>query len=215
MYKNYPYREAATSVHNASGQSLFEIHIQKVTLTQEALLSLGVPQPKLFAAWSFYDHQMQYTPMALGPEAVFDSSAFYKVRLDDSFLDYVSSSSADGGSAIQFDVHHVVSNDCELFGAASVSLAEIIEFPTNKLHGSVMLYSAKNKDRVVGTMDYWFKLHTAATSRISQWAEHKKEVERMLLAAATAKKVAAAAVVTEAELMAGEERAMLLEEQKV
>ena len=53
--------------------------MQKASLTQEALLALGVTEPKVFAAWSFYDHHMQYTPMAFGPEAVFDSSAYYKV----------------------------------------------------------------------------------------------------------------------------------------
>ena len=49
-------------------------------MTQESLLALGVTEPKVFAAWSFYDHHMQYTPMAFGPEAVFDSSAYYKVN---------------------------------------------------------------------------------------------------------------------------------------
>ena len=52
-----------------------------MSLTQESLLALGVTEPKVFAAWSFYDHHMQYTPMAFGPEAVFDSSAYYKVNL--------------------------------------------------------------------------------------------------------------------------------------
>ena len=195
-----------------------------MSLTQECLLALGVTEPKVFAAWSFYDHHMQYTPMAFGPEAVFDSSAYYKVslatsfeialrnemttfqiRLDDSFLDYVS----DGASAVQFDIHHVVSNDCALFATANISLSEVIDYPTNKLHGSVMLHSAKSKDRIVGTMDYWFKLHTAATKRIAQWMERKAEVERMLSAAAAKKEFA----VSEAELMAGEEKAMLMAEQ--
>ena len=81
--------------------------------------------------------------------------------MDDSFLDYVS----DAASAVQFDVHHVVSNDCTLFATANISLAEIIDYPANKLHGSVMLHSSKSKERIVGTMDYWFKLHTAATKR--------------------------------------------------
>ena len=54
--------------------------MQKVSLTQESLLALGVTEPKVFAAWSFYDHHMQYTPMAFGPEAVFDSSAYYRVN---------------------------------------------------------------------------------------------------------------------------------------
>ena len=85
----------------------------------------------------------------------------FQIRLDDSFLDYVS----DGASAVQFDIHHVVSNDCALFATANISLSEVIDYPTNKLHGSVMLHSSKSKDRIVGTMDYWFKLHTAATKR--------------------------------------------------
>ena len=66
---------------------------------------------------------------------------------------------------MQFDIHHVLSNDCALFATANISLAEIIDYPANMLHGSVMLKSAKSKDRIVGTMDYWFKLHTAATKR--------------------------------------------------
>ena len=28
---------------------------------------MGIPEPKVFATWTFYDHDMQYTPMALGP----------------------------------------------------------------------------------------------------------------------------------------------------
>ncbi len=33
---------------------------------------------------------MQYTPVVTGPNAVFDCSALYKVKLDDAMLDYLS-----------------------------------------------------------------------------------------------------------------------------
>ena len=54
-----------------------------------------------------------------------------------------------------------------------------------------------------------FKFTLYSPSRISQWMERKAEVERMLSAAAAKKEFA----VSEAELMAGEEKAMLLAEQ--
>ena len=38
---------------------------------------------------TFYDHDMQYTPVVAGPNAVFDCSALYKVKLDDAMLDYL------------------------------------------------------------------------------------------------------------------------------
>ena len=38
---------------------------------------------------TFYDHDMQYTPVVTGPNAVFDCSALYKVKLDDAMLDYL------------------------------------------------------------------------------------------------------------------------------
>jgi len=39
---------------------------------------------------TFYDHDMQYTPVVTGPTAVFDCSALYKVKVDDAMLDYLS-----------------------------------------------------------------------------------------------------------------------------
>ena len=76
-------------MHTSSGQSLFEIHVERARLTQEAVVSAGVPAPRLFAAWTFFDHQPQYTPVCPGPEARFDSSAYYRVRLDDPTLDFL------------------------------------------------------------------------------------------------------------------------------
>ena len=83
---------STTTVHTPSGQSMFEVHVQKAQLTKECLLSIGTDQPPLFATWTFYDHDIQYTPITRGSEAVFDCSAYYKIKLDDSFLDYLSGS---------------------------------------------------------------------------------------------------------------------------
>ena len=82
--------QKTTTVHTPSGQSLFEIHMLKAHLTKEILINLGSMEPKIFLTWTLYDHSMQYTPVVAGPEALFDCSAYYKVKLDDAFLEYLS-----------------------------------------------------------------------------------------------------------------------------
>ena len=134
--------------------------MQKVSFTQESLVQIGMTEPKIFATWTFYDHDIQYTPMALGPEAIFDSSSYYKIKLDDSLLDYFASND------VQVDLHLVTGNDCKNLANASVKLNELLHYPANKLHGSVMLHWNKGKQGVLGTLDYWFKLHTAGKTII-------------------------------------------------
>ena len=96
--------EKTTTVHTPSGQSLFEIHMLKAHLTKEILINLGSMEPKIFLTWTFYDHSMQYTPVVAGPEAVFDCSAYYKVKLDDAFLEYLS------GTTVQVSVRYLCLN---------------------------------------------------------------------------------------------------------
>lgn len=119
-----------------------------------------MPEPKLFATWTFYDHDIQYTPMTLGPEAKFDSSSYYKVKLDDAFLDFLLE------HQVQVDLHLVVANDCKHIAGAEIKLSEVLDYPTNKLHGSAILtgVSGRTQGKTMGTVDFWFKLHTAGNS---------------------------------------------------
>ena len=66
------------------------------------------------------------------------------------------------------DVHLVVGGDCKAIAGAELSLAEVLVYPANKLHGSVIIKGTegKNKGVPVGTLDYWFKLHTAGKAVI-------------------------------------------------
>ena len=60
-------------------------------------------------------------------------------------------------------------DECKPIAQTELSLLEVLDYPSNKLHGSVMLRSLskdtsgidKEQQKVVGTLDYWFKLHTA------------------------------------------------------
>ena len=67
--------------------------VQSIFSFQECLVAIGTDLPPLFATWTFYEHDMQYTPITKGSEAVFDCSAYYKIKLDDAFMDYLAGSS--------------------------------------------------------------------------------------------------------------------------
>ena len=197
------------TLHTPSGQSLFELHVQKVNLTKESLTHLGTSEPKIFATWTFYHHDMQYTPVIKGPQAVLDCSAYYKVKLDDAFLDFLMDSS------VTVEIHMTSeSTDCKSIGQAELKLTEVVHYPSNKLHGSVLINSSPSpihkEPVVIGSLDFWFKLHTAATSRIQEWLDHRQEVERVLEAASSAN--LASSVTEQIELLKGEQSAILLPE---
>ena len=128
---------------------------------KEFLIKLGTNEPQIFATWTFYDHDMQYTPVIKGSKPNFDCSAYYKVKLDDPFLDFLMDSS------VMVELHMTIesSTECKTIGQTELKLSEVVHYPSNKLHGSVLIQGQHGKDPVIGSLDYWFKLHTAATSR--------------------------------------------------
>ena len=163
-----------TTVSTASGQSLFEIHVQRVTLSHDLLLVVGIPEPKFFVSWLFYDSDQSYTPVLQGPVAVFDSSSYYKIQLDDTFMEFLTN------NEVIFQVHIAVNNECQTVAAAVIKFSEILDYPQNKLHGKINLLGVKgsSKDQQVGVMDYWFKLHTHDVGKIRSFVEKRDNTER-------------------------------------
>ena len=166
-------------------------------------------QPALFATWTFFEHDMQYTPVIKGPQAQLDCSAYYKVKLDEAFLDYLMDSS------VMVEIH-MTSHDsdqpqCQSVGQAELKLTEVVHYPSNKLHGSVLVIAPPQTDKepkVIGSLDYWFKLHTAATSKIQDWLDHREEVQRVLDGVTDNESKLA----SEVDLLQGEQRAIKLPE---
>ena len=163
-----------TTVSTSSGQSLFEIHVQRVTLSHDLLLVVGIPEPKFFVSWLFYDSDQSYTPVLQGPVAVFDSSSYYKIQLDDTFMEFLTN------HEVIFQVHIAVNNECQTVAASAVKFSEILDYPQNKLHGKINLLGVKgsSKDHQVGVMDYWFKLHTHDIGKIRGFVERRDNTER-------------------------------------
>ena len=51
--------------------------------------------------------------------------------------------------------------------------------PESPQHFFIILLLPRDPS-VVGSLDFWFKLHTAAASRIQEWLDHRQEVQRAL-----------------------------------
>ncbi|CAB4065012.1 RPGRIP1L [Lepeophtheirus salmonis] len=165
------------SLHTPSGQSLFEIHISKVSLIPNAVTAINDEHLNIFATWCFYDNEMQYSPVIQGPEASLDCSSYYKVKLKDEFLEYLKEGYMVVEIHLATDDESDKENSCRTIASARINLSQVLEYPSNKLHGSVMVYSTsgvRETSNILGTLDFWFKLHTAATNRIVQWLECKK-----------------------------------------
>ena len=68
--------------------------------------------------------------------------------------------------------------DCKCIAQTEMSMNEVLDYPSNKLHGSVMLkmmpkeHSEVATEKVIGSLDYWFKLHTAGNVKMKfrKWA---------------------------------------------
>ena len=164
---------SGTTINAASGQSLFEINIQKISLNQDFLMLIGLSEPRVFLSWVFYNNDQSYTPVLQGPMVVFNSSSYYKVKLDDSFLDFLMESD------VMFQVHLAIKNECQTFAAAWIKFSEILDYPQNKLHGKASLLGVKgsSKEKSVGSLYYWFKLHTHDNKRISDFVEKRYKTE--------------------------------------
>ena len=61
-----------------------------------------------------------------------------------------------------------------------MKLSEVLDYPQNKLHGSIMLHGIKgsSKDNVMGSLDFWFKLHTHDNKKIKKWIEKQEALEK-------------------------------------
>ena len=164
-----------STVNTASGQSLFEINIQKISLDENVLMMIGLSEPRLFLSWVFYDSDQSYSPVLQGPTAFYNSSSYYKVKLDDSFLEYLMDTD------VMFQVHLAINNECQTIAAAFVKFSEIVDYPQNKLHGTTTLVGVKgsNKDMSVGRFIYWFKLHTHDNKTIKNFIERRENNEQI------------------------------------
>ena len=58
-------------------------------MSPEALRELADNEPNVFCTWEFYEYEIQSTPVLRGPQAQFNFTSKYIVKVDDFFLHYL------------------------------------------------------------------------------------------------------------------------------
>ncbi|XP_030907867.1 protein fantom isoform X3 [Melopsittacus undulatus] len=162
-----PVDEFDETLHLQRGENLFEIHISKVIFSSAVAQAFGACEPATFCTYSFYDFELQATPIVYGCTPSYDFTSQYLVRADDCFLHYMQQNS------ITFEVHHAYGTDYETIAACQLKLHEVLE-NNGKIYSTANLVGIKGNIQNYGTVEYWIRLRIPMDQAISLYKERSK-----------------------------------------
>ncbi|XP_043836436.1 X-linked retinitis pigmentosa GTPase regulator-interacting protein 1 [Dromiciops gliroides] len=131
------------------GENLFELHLHQACLSPAALSQAGDIQLVSFCTYSFYDFEIHCTPLAVGPQPLYDFTSQYVVRTDYLFLNYLQ------GALSQINLHQTAALDHNTLAVGWLRFDKVLE-TVEKVHGTAMLTGTNGED--FGTLDYWMRL---------------------------------------------------------
>lgn len=113
-------------------ENLFELHIHQAFLTSAALDQAGDTQPTTFCTYSFYDFETHCTPLAVGPQPLYDFTSQYVVETDPLFLNYLHEVS------VRLDLHQAVASEHHTLATGWIYFERVLE-TVERVHGSTTL----------------------------------------------------------------------------
>ncbi|XP_074221927.1 LOW QUALITY PROTEIN: X-linked retinitis pigmentosa GTPase regulator-interacting protein 1 [Camelus bactrianus] len=146
-------------------ENLFELHIHQAFLTSAALAQAGDTQPSTFCTYSFYDFETHCTPLAVGPQPLYDFTSQYAVETDSLFLCYLQ------GASAQLDLHQAIASEHHTLAAGWICFDRVLE-TVERVHGSVTLIGAGGED--FGVLEYWMRLRFPIRSSLQAYNKRKK-----------------------------------------
>ncbi|XP_027950961.1 X-linked retinitis pigmentosa GTPase regulator-interacting protein 1 [Eumetopias jubatus] len=146
-------------------ENLFELHIHQAFLTSAALAQAGDTQPTTFCTYSFYDFETHCTPLAVGPQPLYDFTSQYVVETDSLFLNYLR------GASAQLDLHQAIASEHHTLAAGWICCERVLE-TVEKVHGSTTLTGAGGED--FGVLEYWMRLRFPIGSSLQAGNKRKK-----------------------------------------
>ncbi|XP_004402181.1 PREDICTED: X-linked retinitis pigmentosa GTPase regulator-interacting protein 1 [Odobenus rosmarus divergens] len=146
-------------------ENLFELHIHQAFLTSAALAQAGDTQPTTFCTYSFYDFETHCTPLAVGPQPLYDFTSQYVVETDSLFLNYLR------GASAQLDLHQAIASEHHTLAAGWICFERVLE-TVEKVHGSTTLTGADGED--FGVLEYWMRLRFPIGSSLQAGNKRKK-----------------------------------------
>ncbi|XP_014392544.1 PREDICTED: X-linked retinitis pigmentosa GTPase regulator-interacting protein 1 isoform X4 [Myotis brandtii] len=146
-------------------ENLFELHIHQAFLTSAALAQAEDTQPTTFCTYSFYDFETHCTPLAVGPQPLYDFTSQYVVETDSLFLHYLQ------GASAQLELHQALASEHHTLAAGWICFDRVLE-TVERVHGSATLTGAGGED--FGVLEYWMRLHFPIRSSLQACNKRKK-----------------------------------------
>ncbi|PVD20902.1 hypothetical protein C0Q70_19065 [Pomacea canaliculata] len=152
------------------GQNLFEIHIEKVSLSEDAVRHIGDEEPSLFCTWDFFEFESQSTPVLRGSRPVYDFTSQYIVKVDDFFLHYLQKGSC------TLELHQSFGQDYRTVAACQLVFKDIFDKPQGRIHGMAVLTGVADGETGVGygTIEYWVRLRVPMDQALRLYKERTK-----------------------------------------
>ncbi|XP_078607513.1 protein fantom-like isoform X4 [Branchiostoma floridae x Branchiostoma japonicum] len=158
--------EIDETVHLERGENLFEIHIIKVVLSQEALHHLADVEPSLFCTYEFYDFELQTTPVVRGAKPEFKFTSKYIVKVDDFFLHYLQKEST------TLEVHQAMGLDYTTLAVCQLKFRDLLDKPQGRIFNTTYLTSPEGVN--FGTVEYWIRLRVPMDQALRLFKERTK-----------------------------------------
>ncbi|XP_042677452.1 protein fantom isoform X6 [Centrocercus urophasianus] len=133
----------------------------------EAVHAFGDHEPATFCCFTFYDFQLQTTPVLYGNTQSYHFTSQHLVKIDDCFLSYMRNSS------VTLEIHHAYGRDHETVAICQVALHETLE-QNGRIYGSEDLVGVNGNVEGFGTLEYWIRFRAPMDRSIGLYKEKSK-----------------------------------------
>jgi len=169
------FEEMDSTVELERGQNIFEIHIDKVIFSQEAVKEFEDDEPVSFVTYEFFEHELQATPVVKGTRPEFNFTSQYLVRVDDFFLHYLQKEST------LVEIHRAFGTDYKTVAACQLKFRDLLEKPHGRVHSTAKLLGTRPpcQGAEFATMEYWVRLRVPMDQAIRLYRERTKALGYM------------------------------------
>ncbi|NXW82899.1 FTM protein, partial [Alopecoenas beccarii] len=162
-----PPAEFAETLHLERGENVFEIHISRAIFSSGAMHAFGDHEPATFCTYSFYDFELQVTPVVYGLSPLYNFTSQHLVQANDCFLYYIQHSS------VTLEVHQAYGTEYETVARCQLKFREVLE-NSGKIYSKANLVGIKKKIQNYGTLEYWIRLRVPMDQSIILYKERSK-----------------------------------------
>uniref|UniRef100_A0A8C4Q5R9 C2 domain-containing protein n=2 Tax=Eptatretus burgeri TaxID=7764 RepID=A0A8C4Q5R9_EPTBU len=149
------------------GENLFEIHLERVTLTDEGAHALKLPGSLLFCTYAFYDFELQATTVMPGPNPAFRFTARFSVQPVEAFLDYLQC------RAVTLELHTAEGARWHTVAHGTLRFNEAIQHH-GRISGVATLAGTDESVPAFATLEYWFGLRFPMEQVLMQFHQQQR-----------------------------------------